>query len=76
MADHPLGSLAFKLFRNGIRYRYLRFTGSPAKPQAVSFEITRRCIAKCIMCNIWKTSREVGDLPMENWIRLLSYTLF
>jgi MoaA/NifB/PqqE/SkfB family radical SAM enzyme len=76
MADHPLASFAFKLFRNGIRYRYLRFTGTPAKPRAVSFEITHRCIARCVMCNIWKDAQEVVDLPMEDWIRLLSSPLF
>ena len=67
--------LALKLFGNGIRYRYLRFSGNPSKPHAVSFEITHRCIARCIMCNIWKLSEEV-DLPMGDWVRLISSPLF
>ena len=28
------------------------------------------------MCNIWKTSREVADLPIEDWIHLFSATFF
>jgi len=65
-----LSSLAWKLFRNGIRYRVLKATGGPAKPQAVSIEVTQRCIARCIMCNIWKS--DIPDLPLEVWLRLLS----
>lgn len=76
MADDPLNPLVLRLLKNGIRYRYLKLTGAPAKPHAVSFEITRRCIAKCIMCNIWKTSREVADLPIEDWIHLFSSPFF
>ena len=34
------------------------------------------CIAKCIMCNIWKIPREVPDLSIDDWIRLLSSDLF
>jgi MoaA/NifB/PqqE/SkfB family radical SAM enzyme len=65
-----LGLLALKLFRNGIRYRILRAAGRPARLQALSIEITQRCIARCIMCNIWKS--DAPDLPMETWLRLLS----
>ena len=75
MRGPSLSPLALKLFRNGIRYRYLRATGNPAKPHAVSIEITQQCIARCIMCNIWQ-SRGVVDLPIEDWIRLLSSPLF
>ncbi len=76
MPDHSLTPLILQLFKNGIRYRYLKLTGTPAKPHAVSFEITRQCIAKCIMCNIWKTSREVADLPIEDWSHLFSSPFF
>lgn len=76
MPDHPLTPLILQLFNNGIRFRYLKLTGGPAKPHAVSFEITRQCIAKCTMCNIWKTSQEVADLPMEDWIHLFSSPFF
>ena len=74
MNGSSLSPLAFKLFKNGIRYRYLRATGNPARPQALSIEITQRCISRCIMCNIWK-SREV-DLPVEDWLRLLCSPFF
>jgi MoaA/NifB/PqqE/SkfB family radical SAM enzyme len=60
---------------NGIRYRYLRTTGNPAKPQAVSIEITQKCIARCIMCNIWQ-SRDIVDLSAEDWIHFLSSSFF
>jgi MoaA/NifB/PqqE/SkfB family radical SAM enzyme len=71
MRNTLLSSLALRLLRNGIRYRYLRTTGKPAKPQAVSIEITQKCIARCVMCNIWQ-SQDVDDLSVEDWIRLLS----
>jgi len=76
MTGHPLTHLILQLFKNGIRYRYLKLTGMPAKPHAVSFEITHQCIAKCIMCNIWKTTPEVEDLPIEDRIHLLSSPFF
>jgi len=75
MRGPSLSPLAVRLFRNGIRYRYLRATGNPAKPQAVSIEITQRCIARCIMCNIWQ-SRDVVELSTEDWINLLSSPFF
>lgn len=76
MTHNPsLNLLALRLLRNGIRYRYLRATGKPAQPQAVSIEITQRCIARCIMCNIWQ-SRDPVDLPVEDWIHLLSSPFF
>lgn len=75
MRDSTL-KLAIRLFTNGFRFQYLKWTGKAGKPQAISLEITHDCIAKCIMCNIWKIPREVPNLPMEDWIRLLSSGLF
>ena len=75
MCGSSLSFLALKLFKNGIRYRYLKATGIPSKPQALSIEITQQCIAQCIMCNIWR-SREGVDLPTEDWVRLLSSPFF
>jgi MoaA/NifB/PqqE/SkfB family radical SAM enzyme len=79
MADMIHGTspipLALRLLRNGIRYRYLRATGTPAKPQAISIEITQKCIARCIMCNIWR-SQDVHDLSIEDWTLLLSLPYF
>ena len=70
-----LTPLAIKLFRNGIRYRYLRATGNAIKPHAVSIEITQKCIARCIMCNIWQY-RDMVELSAEDWIGLLSFPFF
>jgi MoaA/NifB/PqqE/SkfB family radical SAM enzyme len=67
--------IAARLLRNGFRYRYLRLTGKPGRPQAVSLEVTHACVAKCVMCNIWKIPRSVPDLPLEDWTTLLSSDL-
>jgi MoaA/NifB/PqqE/SkfB family radical SAM enzyme len=75
MADSIL-TLAGQLFKNGLRFQYLKRTGKPGRPQAVSLEITHDCIAQCIMCNIWKIPSEVPNLPIEDWINLLSSDLF
>jgi MoaA/NifB/PqqE/SkfB family radical SAM enzyme len=75
MAD-SIRTLAGRLFKNGLRFQYLKRTGKPGRPQAVSLEITHNCIAQCIMCNIWKIPRDVPNLPMEDWIHLLSSDLF
>ncbi len=68
--------IAGKLLKNGIRFQYLKRTGKPGKVQALSLEITHDCIAKCIMCNIWKIPRGVPNLPIEDWVHLLSSDLF
>ena len=75
MRDSTL-KLAGQLIKNGLRFQYLKWTGKPGRAQAVSIEITHHCIAKCIMCNIWKIPREVPDLSIDDWIRLLSSDLF
>ena len=64
--------IAVRLLRNGLRYRYLRLAGKPGRPQAVSLEVTHACVARCVMCNIWKIPRSVPDLPLEDWNALLS----
>ena len=63
--------LAARLVRNGVRFQVLKRTGRPGKPQAISLEVTHDCLARCIMCNIWKIPPEVPNLPVEEWIRLL-----
>jgi MoaA/NifB/PqqE/SkfB family radical SAM enzyme len=75
MTDSTL-RLASRLVKNGLRFQYLKRAGRPGRPQAVSLEITHHCIARCIMCNIWRIPGEVPDLPMGDWIRLLSSDLF
>ena len=68
--------IALRLFKNGLHFQYLKRTGKPGKVQALSLEVTHRCIARCMMCNIWKIPREVPDLSMEDWLHLLSSDLF
>jgi MoaA/NifB/PqqE/SkfB family radical SAM enzyme len=68
--------LAIGLLINAIRFQYLKHTGKPGRPQALSLEITHECIARCIMCNIWKIPHEVPNLSADQWIKLLSSDLF
>ena len=70
----------FQLFRlllkNALRFQYLKHTGKPGRPQAVSLEVTHDCVAHCVMCNIWKISDDVVNLSVPQWIELLSSELF
>ncbi|MBC8420042.1 MAG: radical SAM protein [Desulfobacterales bacterium] len=75
MTDSTL-KLAARLLINGLRFQYLKWSGKAGRTQAVSLEITHDCIAKCIMCNIWKIPSEVPNLSMEDWIGFLSSDLF
>ena len=74
--ENSIFKLAGRLFLNALNYRYLKWRGKPGRPQALSLEITHNCIAQCLMCNIWKIPREVPNLPVEDWIQLLSSDLF
>ncbi len=76
MQQNKTYKLASRLLKNGFRYRILRRSGNPGPPQAISLEITHRCVAECIMCNIWKIPKEVPDLPVDDWLGLLSNPLF
>jgi MoaA/NifB/PqqE/SkfB family radical SAM enzyme len=71
-----LWKLTGRLIVNGFRYRLRHISGIPGKPQAVSLEITRRCIARCIMCNIWKHPPQTPELAAQDWLELLSSDLF
>ncbi|MGA2109078.1 MAG: radical SAM protein [Syntrophorhabdales bacterium] len=68
--------LLWKLLVKGLRYRYLRLSGSSAAPEALSIEVTHRCIARCVMCNIWKIPASVPDLPVGDWMGLLNQPAF
>jgi MoaA/NifB/PqqE/SkfB family radical SAM enzyme len=68
--------MILRLLRNGLRYQALRVSGRAVKPQALSLEITHKCIAKCLMCNIWKIPESVQDLHMEDWLNVLSSGFF
>lgn len=61
-----------KLIGNALRYRYLKLTGRPTSLEAISLEVTHRCICRCRMCNIWQIPDEVKDLPLSAWTDLLS----
>lgn len=67
---------AIRLFFNGVRYRYRKITGRPGKPQALSLEVTHKCIARCIMCNIWKIPVSEPELLPDEWLGLLSGDFF
>jgi MoaA/NifB/PqqE/SkfB family radical SAM enzyme len=64
--------LPFILAARSIRYRYLKITGRPARPDAISLEVTRRCIARCLMCNIWQTPPESPEPAATDWLELLA----
>jgi len=70
-----LSDLRSRLLRNSRRYRRLKRTGRPGKPQAMSIEITQRCIAKCVMCGIWRAPASTPDLELAQWLALLSHPL-
>lgn len=60
-------NLPLRLAVRARRYRYLKATGTPARPEALSIEITRRCIARCVMCNIWQTPADLPELTADEW---------
>ena len=62
---------ARKLLYNGMRYRLLHFLGKPHRLEALSLEITHRCICRCSMCNIWQIPQQVPDLNLSDWLQLL-----
>ena len=68
--------LALRLLKNGIRFRCQHIAGKPGRPQAISLEVTHDCVARCMMCNIWKIPGEVPNLTVPQWIELLSSDLF
>lgn len=59
------------LISRGIRYRLLKATGLPGRPEALSMEVTRRCVARCVMCNIWRMRPNAEELEAGDWLLLL-----
>jgi len=55
-----------------MRYRFAKLTGRACRLQAISLEITHRCICRCRMCNIWRIPQDVPDLDLAVWTALLS----
>ncbi|MSN26495.1 MAG: radical SAM protein [Geobacter sp.] len=64
-------NLPILLAARAIRYCYLKETGKPANPEALSIEITRRCIARCVMCNIWQAPENQPELSLDDWLEVL-----
>lgn len=69
--DFDLRSLQRTLAARSRRFRRLRLTGAPSGLQALSLEITRRCVAHCVMCNIWKTPHTLAELSVDQWLSVL-----
>jgi len=65
-----LNRILLRLAVRGVRYRFLKAAGRSAQPEALSIEVTRRCIAKCLMCNIWRMPA-VPELTARDWLKLL-----
>jgi MoaA/NifB/PqqE/SkfB family radical SAM enzyme len=63
--------LLFTLAARGVRYRLLKVLGRPGRPEALSMEVTRRCVAQCVMCNIWRMRPTSPELEAGDWIKLL-----
>ncbi len=66
-----LESILISLAVRGVRYRWLKAMGRPGRPEALSIEVTRRCIAKCVMCNIWQMPTSTPELVADDWLKLL-----
>lgn len=64
--------LTIKLAASAARYRICRAWGRPMTVQALSLEVTRHCMGRCLMCNIWKTQGRYSDLPLSGWLDLLA----
>ena len=64
-------SIPLRLAFRAVRYRFLKASGRPALPEALSIEVTRRCIARCVMCNIWRSPADLPELSVEQWLEVL-----
>lgn len=64
-------STPLRLAFRALRYRFLKASGCPALPEALSIEVTRRCIARCVMCNIWRAPADLPELSVAQWLEVL-----
>lgn len=72
---------AARLLGKAVRFRYTRVRAAPLQPEAVSLAVTSRCNSRCIMCNIWRQSKEhpnikVLELSRNEIVSLFSRPLF
>jgi MoaA/NifB/PqqE/SkfB family radical SAM enzyme len=58
------------------RYRLLKAAGRPGRIEAMSMEVTRRCVARCVMCNIWRMRPDSPELAAADWLSLLEDPVF
>jgi MoaA/NifB/PqqE/SkfB family radical SAM enzyme len=63
--------LLFTLAIRGGRFCFLKTTGRPGRIEALSVEVTRHCVAKCVMCNIWRMRPTSPELSAGDWLKLL-----
>jgi MoaA/NifB/PqqE/SkfB family radical SAM enzyme len=68
--------LSAKLLANGLRYRVRKTLNMPGPVEALSLEITHRCICRCSMCNIWKISPKAPELSIPTWAGVLADPCF
>jgi len=73
--------VAARLLYNALRFRFFKIRSSPLKPTVVSLAVTNRCNSHCIMCNIWKSARDIPEiksleLSSQKIISILSSPLF
>ena len=54
------------------RFHELKLSGEAAPIEALSLEVTRRCVARCLMCNIWRMEDEQPELTAADWLELLA----
>ncbi len=66
-----LNRLLLTLALRGGRYRFLKASGFPGRVEALSMEVTRRCVARCVMCNIWRMRPTTPELQAGDWLKLL-----
>jgi MoaA/NifB/PqqE/SkfB family radical SAM enzyme len=71
-----IAAISLKLALKSILFRFYKFSGYAPDPEVLSLEITRRCIARCVMCNIWKTPRDAPECSLSDWTELLSSPVF
>ena len=47
---------------NALNFRRHRLRATPLKPSVMSLALTHRCNSHCLMCNLWKRSREIPSI--------------
>jgi MoaA/NifB/PqqE/SkfB family radical SAM enzyme len=66
-----LNRLLLTLAFRGGRFCFLKASGRPGRVEALSMEVTRRCVARCVMCNIWRMRPTSPELQAGDWLKLL-----